>query len=127
MNKNIFLVVFSIVIVSSIFIWYLYFKEPGPILHDCFIACPDGTSVECSQECTKITTTTTSIDCNTMNPNYCNINDDCTCSVNKCFYGSKDFANNCVNETNVCKMNMCFFAPGSGMVCINHVCQIGTI
>lgn len=72
-------------------------------------------------------TTTTTIDCSTMNPNYCNTDDDCTCSIEKCFYGSKDFANNCVNATHFCQTNMCFFAPGSGMVCTNHTCQIGTI
>jgi len=63
------------------------------------------------------TTTTTIIDCSTMDPNYCNTDDDCICSMSKCFRGNKDYAEYCVQEAEVCPMNYCFFASGESMVC----------
>jgi hypothetical protein len=72
-------------------------------------------------------TTTTTIDCSTMNPNYCNTDDDCICSLTKCFRGNKDYAKHCVPEVNACQMSYCPFTPQQRMVCIDHTCQIGTI
>jgi len=60
-----------------------------------------------------------------MNPNYCNTDDDCICACPD-FTGNIDYYKYCVNKTTGwCKMNLCFFAPGEGLICINHECQIG--
>ena len=66
------------------------------------------------------------IETNFSNPNYCNIDDDCTCSLIKCFRGNKYYAN-CVQDVNACQMSYCPFTSEQRMVCINHVCQIETI
>lgn len=68
--------------------------------------------------------TTTIIDCTTMNPNYCNSDDDCICSMSKCFKGNKLYAEHCVEEAEVCSKHFCFFAPGEGMICRDHTCQV---
>jgi len=70
-------------------------------------------------------TTTTIIDCGTIDPNYCDTNDDCICSMSKCFRGNKEYFEYCVEEAEVCPMNFCLFAPGEGMICVNNKCQIG--
>jgi hypothetical protein len=79
---------------------------------------------------TTTTTTTTNIDCSTMNPNYCDTDDDCVCDCIGRFRGNIDYDNYCVNKTTfpagACQMNYCLFAPGEGMICVNHTCQIGT-
>jgi len=69
--------------------------------------------------------TTTIIDCDSMDPNYCDTNDDCICSMNKCFRGNKEYSDYCVQEAEVCSLNFCFFAPEEGMICVDHKCQIG--
>lgn len=52
-NLNLLILVLVVTVGISAYTLFKYF-EPGPILHDCFIACPDGTSVECSQKCPSI-------------------------------------------------------------------------
>jgi len=66
------------------------------------------------------------IETNFTNPNYCNTDDDCFCSLTKCFRGNKYYAN-CVQDVNACQMSYCPFTPEQRMVCIDHFCQIGTI
>jgi len=66
------------------------------------------------------------IETNFTNPNYCNTDDDCICSLTKCFRGNKYYAD-CVQDVNACQMSYCPFTPEQRMVCIDHFCQIGTI
>ena len=54
-RKNLILPIVVLVALLGIFVYVLLeYSEPGPILHDCLIACPDGTQVECGQKCPSI-------------------------------------------------------------------------
>ena len=102
--------------------YYCNYVNPPPVP-----PCINGTTIisgtgtypncQCSSKC---------IDCSTVDPNYCNTNDDCICDCSALFRGNIDYYNYCVDKTShACKMNYCFFGLGEGMICVNHTCQIG--
>jgi len=42
------------------------------------------------------------IDCSTMEPKYCEKNEDCVCMDNGCFLGNKKYYDECVDKSQVC-------------------------
>ncbi len=61
------------------------------------------------------------VNCNTMEPNYCENDEDCVCMENGCFTGNKNYYDKCVDKSNMC-YDLCYGWGQPAPTCVNQRC-----